>query len=537
MSNDQIQLRIRAIAEGFAESEAQLKGLANSLGTLPPASSAAGAGTRELNERMTTLHEVLGGSRRETILLEQTFLSATGVTGGFARAIEALMTGLGPVGLAIVGIGLGLEFLKSKMDEAAAHTETARLALVRLAEEKAKPELARSNLVDDALKKTNEQIDKVSAALLASKKELASYGDSLGMEAAALGAANVKKLEDELNRLVAVKNALTDKPIVVESSTENMDEAAIALAKSKAIRDALNDSTKNGTVLLAQFNDTQLEGANNASQLAYQQNRVDDAIRKTVDAATLLTNAENAIADAQRNATNATQQRIAGMAAQMVVVSQVTKADLDAAAAGKYVDKPDENIRRLRLYPEIDSEMFKKLPATIQTELKAAMESGGKDGFKLKIDDLIAKGENFSDPRMWDIKGMAAGLKDAMQREKDKARLTDLIVKEAGIDPNDPALQKALGTDQQSAIAGITKSYNEQLQNLKASNPLLIGLGKDAKGLEMVGVQIAKTVIASFNAEVGEQGEAINSAFKSAVTGVGDDRYMRKPVSTSGPLP
>lgn len=119
----------------------------------------------EHEAKQATLHEVLGGSRREVALLERTFIGLTGTTGALATGLEALATGLGPVGLLITGIGVAGSIAKEKMDEYAAAVEKARVEEVRMSEARSSTAAATKKMFEDAFSSAQAERDKVSATL------------------------------------------------------------------------------------------------------------------------------------------------------------------------------------------------------------------------------------------------------------------------------------------------------------------------------------------------------------------------------------
>lgn len=79
----------------------------------------AGRKASEHGSNQTTLHEILGASRRETNFLEGALVAMSGAEGVAGQAASALASGIGPVGIAVVGATLAIKAYTEWLDEAA----------------------------------------------------------------------------------------------------------------------------------------------------------------------------------------------------------------------------------------------------------------------------------------------------------------------------------------------------------------------------------------------------------------------------------
>jgi hypothetical protein len=140
---------------------------------LTPALKGASAATEEHAAKQTSLHEVLGSSRRETMLLEQSLLGLTGTTGPAGKAIEALATGMGTVGIAIVALSTIAVGLK----EAMAGLVTSNEAVIKTLDEIGKKDQA----ADQLSKLAGVEVGAATSALLYAKthEEAAAKLDTL----------------------------------------------------------------------------------------------------------------------------------------------------------------------------------------------------------------------------------------------------------------------------------------------------------------------------------------------------------------------
>src|SRR5947209_3225842 len=88
-----------ATAQGVTQMAAAESQAVAATSQMAQAHTVAATATESLSVKQTSLHEVLGTSRRETMFLEQSLAQLTGTSGIALHAFESLMTGIGPIGL------------------------------------------------------------------------------------------------------------------------------------------------------------------------------------------------------------------------------------------------------------------------------------------------------------------------------------------------------------------------------------------------------------------------------------------------------
>jgi hypothetical protein len=586
VSNEEIQIKIRAIAEGIDAANAQLKELGGSLGAIPPAAGGAGAGAEQLGGKMTSLHEILGSSRRETMFLEQSLVSITGVSGPAARGFEAVMTGLGPIGIAATLAAGGLETFKTLEDQSRKVTDDLAKSLVTMHEEQVKAAGTGFNFwPSDENKKAiadyDTKIKEVGKTLAELKGQFAAElrVNPSGSADLDMFGGKIKEVSAELDNLIKLRDELSGKDYVSpeqingfrEANAElgNIDTTLVAVAydADAAFKRMEAGANAAGAAIKATGGAVREEGGladigpAGADQIAFT-----DLYVKGSDIRTAVAKQETAAAKAEYDKRVAQDQayysKLEGMAGGLITVSGIdapdvrrqqlqkqiagglsgdalTKAQAELTSLGSYVEKYDENIRRLRAIDNAGNltqgdlpSLLAKMPENIQAQLKTAFASGGSAGLKLTAKDLIASGENFSNPDMWDVTKLSADLKAKVQKEKDLVKLEDLVIAGAGLDKNDAMVasqaKKITGQDE-LGVGGMITGAQTQLSKFDPSASLLAGIKAHEAGLVADGVKVGDFMVKGMQESIEGAAEGIASGFMRALTNSLDGRYIRQP--------
>jgi hypothetical protein len=280
-------------------------------------------------------------------------------------------------------------------------------------------------------------------------------------------------------------------------------------------------------------------------------------------------NAEEAKAKAEQMAeaykANAQQARssLQSMVEPLLGKTQVSGEDLAAAAMGNYVDKVDENRRRLeaiKLAPSLDHELIAKLPADMQNELKAAFATGGAGGMQDAISQMLNANAGLGDFRLYNADMIADQIANQLAEAAAKKDLMAVVMQKLqakGIDPNSAFVQRALGisapegattnmpqaammtsqfamqgagdarTQGASPFAPVADSFSQALQSVQPSTALMTAIANDAEGLQKVGTEAGQKFGMAFVSSLSDTDFGFGAKLLKTLQTYFDGRYMR----------
>ena len=551
MSNDAMEIKIRAVVDGMDAAKAQINDLLSEAEKTPQRVQNIGTAADTMGSKLET---AFGGSSRAVNQFGNAIAAVVPIPGQLSYAIDLLMDSGVKAALSftamtggVMALGLAYQKLTEYVDQAT-EAEKRRSALKFMSANDAYAESLKKQ-IEDAKKVRDEIAQQMgkeaspfsweSASSLL-PEQIGGHNARLAEQRAKLDEASkaVKEYEDKLARLpkyssdaanttVTFRDELLDLETGLYAASAAMDVYTgkmplsianiMALAKNSRELNAGGGPTFEDMSLV---DPTAWKAANDAyltdqkiKGMAANQQLADDWARKM---------------KAQAEAFYAS---LVGKAEGMLQVSQVTAQDLADTAAGKYKDKNDENIRRLKLYPEIDSAIFQKLPQQIQQELKAAMESGGAGAYRLKITDLIQAGESFGDSRLWDVDKMANDLRAQVEAENNKKRLAEEVVARSGLDKNNATVMaqanKLSGADP-TGINGIVDSAKKTIEDFRPANSLANAFQADKDNIIKAGKKMGEFVVSGLRDQIVDAVDDISTSFMKSLTGSLDGRYVRQ---------
>ncbi len=291
-------------------------------------------------------------------------------------------------------------------------------------------------------------------------------------------------------------------------------------------------------------------------------------------------------AAAQKAAADSVKSSLESMATGMMTKSQVDPKDerrrqlqakgggasaeeqKELASLGSYVDKVDENRRRLesiKLEPKIDHELLAKLPADMQAELKAAFASGGGKGMAELAQTMLNKGGGFGDIRLMNADMIADKIADQIAEASAKKDLMAIVMQKLqakGINPNSAFVQRALGVTPEggppngatanmpqaaqmtaqaitgaqgedkgggmaTAFAPAAKGFEDALKGVNVGQALQAAVTTSIDGIAKAGTFAGEKFGANLAKAVGEAGGAVSTAIIKELKNFGDARYLR----------
>jgi hypothetical protein len=521
----------------------------------------AAGSTVIFEEAQKKLQKALGSSERETGALAQAFLQLGGANNAVVASVGEALTGMG-----IMGVGLtALQMAITEYNGAVNKLVSSHKALADESRRTGQSvqSLAPSFLAaQDAAEAYGKQLDELTDKAAKLKLSQQTFEATKGLYGADTAKDYAKTLE-EINTLIH-RNDVDD---ARSSKNRQMSDAQRVAANDREL--AEKQRLADEQLRHEQENQSWIDKMNQQQAAAGIQHAAETTARiqslqqvqenATVRMAALDQQAADNRSQAYAAAANDAKNSLDSIIQSQIQLSQVTSKDVEDSKAGKYQDKPDENLRRTRIFQTIDTDIDKDpeaqrilnlMPEKIRSQLQQAFKEGGTKGLQLKATDLVGNMETFADTSGLDLNKVADNVQAQIEKMKNQRAMTtqvQTILKGRGIDPNSEETQKALGLETGGERAmkvnakvnidkaqlateadNAKKELDKLLSSLSISHPLTEAAKTDAAGISNSGNVAGETWLGGFGGALNDGAGNVYGAFFKALTSNLDDRYIKQ---------